>query len=142
MKSKQKTVVVDADAIVAQANIKDINHLKATKISENLNSQGVKVLYPVTAIAEATTVIQAKMNSLATAIGTAQVFTNPDYKVISIDQEIYSYAINSHFSNVSNKRDTLFDCIIIAVADKYEADAIFSFDNFYRKKGYKLASDL
>jgi len=40
------------------------------------------------------------------------------------------------------KHHTLFDAVVAAVADKYQADAIFSFDKFYKSKGFKLASDL
>lgn len=41
-----------------------------------------------------------------------------------------------------SKHATLFDGIVAAVAEKYQADAIFSFDKFYKRKGFKLASEL
>ena len=41
-----------------------------------------------------------------------------------------------------SKHHTLFDAIVAAVAKKYYADAIFSFDKFYKSKGFKLVSEL
>ena len=141
MKPKVKTVVVDADAIIAQVNTKDENHERAKKIAESLDSSGVKVLYPVTAVTEAVTVMQSKMNSLGTAIDVAEVFARPGYEVVEISQEIYNYAVDKFFSKVSNKRDTMFDCIVASVAEKYKADAVFSFDKFYKRRGFRLVSE-
>ncbi len=41
-----------------------------------------------------------------------------------------------------SKHNTLFDAVVAATAKKYQADAIFSFDKFYKKQGFKLASEL
>ena len=131
MENKQITVIVDADAIVAQTNIDDSNHKKAISISEYLASVNANVLYPASAVFEATTVIQSKMNSLATAISIANTFTKTGYSVVDIDQNIYNKAVNEFFSKVTNKRDTLFDCVVATVAKENDADYIFSFDKFY-----------
>lgn len=140
--NKTTTVVVDADAIVAQANPRDVNHEEANKISTELIRSNSQVIYPATAIVEAVMVIQRVLNSGATAYGTAVLFTNPNMQVVSVDQDVYSNAVNNYFSPTTSKKNTLFDCIIASIADKYQADAIFSFDKFYKKKGFKLASEL
>ena len=106
-----------------------------------INYLNAKVIYQASAILEATTVLQGRLNSGATAYGTAVAFTDPNVHVAGINQAILSSAVK-HFSPTTSKKNTLFDCIVAAVAEEYEADAIFSFDHFYRSKGFKLAADL
>ena len=134
-------MVVDADAIIAQAYPDDSNHQLATTISETLNKLNAQVIYPATAVLEATTALQGKLNSGATAYGTAVVFTDPNVQVAGVNQETLRSAIK-YFSPTTSKKNTLFDCIVAAVAEESGADAIFSFDRFYKTKGFKLASEL
>ncbi|OGD98684.1 hypothetical protein A2W45_00850 [Candidatus Curtissbacteria bacterium RIFCSPHIGHO2_12_41_11] len=139
--SNSPVVIVDADAIVAQAYPNDSNHGRAVSISDKLNNLGAQVIYPATAVLEATTVLQGRLNSGATAYGTAAVFADPNVNVAEVNQNTLTNAIN-YFRPTTGKKNTLFDCVVMAVADEYEADAIFSFDKVYKSKGYKLASDL
>lgn len=134
-------VIVDADAIVAQAYPGDSNHKSATTISVMLNNINARVIYPATAILEATTVLQGKLNSGATAYGTASVFMDINIQVAEVSQETLKNAMK-YFSPTTSKKNTLFDCVVAAVAEEYKADAIFSFDKFYKSKNFKLASEL
>ena len=134
-------VIVDADAIVAQTYPDDSNHQKAIAISANLNKLGAQVIYPATAVLEAVTVLQGRLNSGATAYGTAVVFTDPKVDVAEVSQTTLMDAIDN-FSPATSKKNTLFDCVVLAVEEEKKADAIFSFDHFYKNKGFKLASEL
>lgn len=135
-------VVVDADAIVAQTYPNDANFEKANKISQYLTGINANMLYPVTAVTEAVTVLQRKLNSSKTALGTATAFTDSSLQIIALNNEIYNIAVNDYYQPSTSKKNTLFDCIVAAIAKEYEADAIFSFDRFYVKKGFKLAGEL
>ena len=139
--SNPPLVIVDADAIVAQAYPNDSNHGRAVTISDKLNNLSAQVIYPATAVVEATTVLQGRLNSPATAYGTASVFAGPNVNIAEVNQKTLTNAIN-YFSPTTSKKNTLFDCVVMAVADEYKADMIFSFDKVYKSKGYKLASDL
>jgi len=134
-------VIVDADAIVAQAYPDDSNHQTAINISNKLTELNAKVIYPATAITEAITVLQGRLNSGATAYGTAVTFTEPGVQIAEVKQETLRVAIK-YFSPNTSKKNTLFDCIVAAVAEENKADAIFSFDKFYKKQGFILAGDL
>lgn len=134
-------VVVDADAIVAQASPGDNLHASAVKTAKKLIQLNALVLYPATAIAEATTHIQRVLNSGATAYGTAVAFTDPNINVVEINQKTIRNAIQ-FFSPTTSKKNTLYDCIVAAVAEENQADAIFSFDHFYKKQGFKLAAEI
>ncbi len=139
--NKSPRVIVDADAIIAQANPNDAHHKTAGIISKSLIEMGATVIYPCTAIVESNAFIQRPLNSTASAYGTAAIFTNPDIQVAEVNQQTLKTALK-YFSPTTSKKNTLFDCIVAAIAFEQKADAIFSFDNFYKKKGFKLASDL
>ena len=134
-------VIVDADAIIAQVNPNDKHHKAATKISQSLNNMNAHVIYPSTAIAESNAYMQRVLNSTASAYGTAVLFTNPGVQIADVGGETIKQAIK-YFSPATSKKNTLFDCIVAAVAQENNADAIFSFDGFYKKNGFKLASEL
>lgn len=134
-------VVGDADAIIAQTDPHDVHHKKAANISNYLKSKNAQVIYPVTAVLEAATHMQRVLNSTASAYGTAVVFTNPDVQVVGVNQDTLKNALK-YFSPKTSKKNTIFDCIISAIAEENRADAIFSFDRFYKSKGFKLASEL
>jgi predicted nucleic acid-binding protein len=135
-------IVADADAIIAQTFKGDSNHARATEIVQKLVNAGVKVIYPVTAVCEAITVIQRVLGNKVLARETAKLFTGSDSSVIDVDGKIYSKAVDKYFLSVVSKKDTIFDCCVAAVADEYQADAIFSFDSFYKKRGFVLTSEL
>jgi len=139
--NKPPVIIVDADAIVAQASPGDNWHIKAVEIAKKLTDINAKVLYPATAIIEAVTHIQRVLSSGATAYQTAVVFGDKDINVIEINQKTIKNALQ-FFSPKTSKQNTLYDCIVAAVAEEYEADAIFSFDKFYKNKGFKLINEL
>lgn len=139
--NSQVLVVVDADGIIAQTDEKDPHHQEAERITHFLINQNARVLYPVTAIAEANAHTQRVLNSAASAYGTAQFMGSPSTDVVEVNKQTLVHALD-YFSPMTSKKNTLFDCIVAAVADEKEADAIFSFDKFYKKQGFKLASEL
>ena len=138
---KGKLVVGDADAIIAQANPDDSNHNEAVRIAHEFITSQVRVIYPVTAVIEAVTHIQRALNSGATAYGTASLMVDPAVEVVEVNKQVLDCAVK-YFSPTTSKKNTLFDCVVAATAEEYKADAIFSFDKFYKSKGFKLASEL
>lgn len=139
--SKGLIIVMDADGIIAQHNPDDIHHEEAMRITKYLSENNAQVVYPATAIVEAVTHIQRVLNSTASAYGTTQVLVESGVEVAEVGSNLLSKALN-FFSPTTSKKNTLFDCVVMAVADENKANAIFSFDKLYEKKGYKLASEL
>lgn len=139
--NKQVIVIADADALIAQADPNDFHHERATKISQNLISMNAQVIYPSTTIAEAATHMQRALSNAATAYGTAELMTGPSAQVAEVNKQTLINALK-YFSPKTSKKNTLFDCIVAAVAEDLNADAIFSFDRFYKTKGFKSAEDL
>lgn len=139
--NRQPVIIVDADGIIAQTDPKDPHHKKAQEISQKLVDMSAQVLYPVTAIAEANAHTQRVLNSRASAYGTAVFFGSQETEVVGVSKQTLIDALD-YFSPTTSKKNTLFDCIVCSVAENYKADAIFSFDKFYKKKGFKLAFEL
>lgn len=139
--SNPPKIIVDADAIIAQADTTDFHHQSASEISKSLAEMNAQVIYPITAIAESNAFMQRVLNSTASAYGTATVFTDPNVQVAEVNQETLKNALK-YFSPTTSKKNTLFDCIVAAVAEEHKADAIFSFDKFYKSKGFTLTSEL
>lgn len=139
--NKPPVVIVDADAIIAQTNPEDIHHQKAIAISRNLIEMNAQVIYPATAVAEAATHMQRVLNSTASAYGTAQLMTEADAQVAEVNKQTIANALK-YFGPTTSKKNTLFDCIVAAIAQEHKADAVFSFDKFYVKRGFKLAENL
>lgn len=139
--NNQIIVVVDADAIIAQADPNDSLHEKAQFISNNLIKVGARVIYPASAIMEASTHTQRVLNSNVSALGIVQLFSNPSFEIEVINSNILNSALE-FFNPLSSKKNTIFDCVVAEIAKREKADYIFSFDKFYKKLGFKLASEL
>ena len=138
---KPPVVVVDADALIAQANPNDVHHKEASAISSSLLDKRAQVIYPTTAIIEAATHMQRVLNSTPSAYGTANLMIDPAINVAEVSKKTLTHSLE-YFSPITSKKNTLFDCVVAAVAHENNADAIFSFDKFYKTKGFKLASEL
>ena len=139
---KKILVVAAADIIVALANPDDSNHVKAAEMAQRLAKLGASVVYPATAVAEAVTVIQRILKNPTVAYATAVSFADQASDVlIDITGNIYVSAVRNWFSAKGSLKHTLFDCIVASVAKEYGADAIFSFDHFYKSKGFILIED-
>lgn len=134
-------VVADADVIVAQAHPEDVHHLKAGMIAQRLMRAEASVLYPVTAVTEAVTHLQRALSNGEAAFKVAQLMSSPAALVVEVNQQTLTNAMR-YFSPKASKKNTLFDCIVAAVAEEIKADAIFSFDRFYKAQGFTLASEL
>jgi predicted nucleic acid-binding protein len=135
------TRLVIADALVAFANIEDANHARANAIRQYLAEQQIRIFYPTTALCEAVTVLQRKVikpDLAAFLLEQAQVGR---MRVLEVNQDTLQRAA-SFFTPYDSKQNTLFDAVIAATATELHADAIFSFDQWYRKIGLRVTDDL
>jgi len=68
-------------------------------------------------------------------------FQRGDFPVQGVDQQILTDAAQL-FNPLASKKNILFDAVVAAIAKYHHADAIFSFDGWYRKIGLLLTDDL
>ncbi|MHB8362346.1 MAG: type II toxin-antitoxin system VapC family toxin [Patescibacteria group bacterium] len=133
-------IITDADAIIALVNSSDANHIKAKNFSIKLAMLNASVVIPMTGITEAITTLQRKIKRP----DLAKLITQKVYEktIPLIDSQIEDFDTALKFYNSSgSKNNTFFDAVIAGTATRYEADAIFSFDEWYRKLGFILVED-
>src|SRR3989338_9636358 len=111
-------IVVDADAIVAQASPNDNLHVKSVEIATLLVQRNAQVLYPVTAIIEAITHIQRVLTNGQVAYGTLIAFIDSNVNAVEVNQETMKNALQ-FFSASTSKKNTFYDCIVAEIARKY-----------------------
>lgn len=133
-------VVADTDALIALQLKEDIHHEKAKRISASLLERRVSVIFPVTVFPETITFLRRAVNQTEKAHQVSQQLKAGIFTVEYIDERILQLATD-YFDKADSKKNTFFDAIVAATAKKLEAEIIFSFDNWYPKLGFKLASD-
>lgn len=138
---KNKIAVGDADGLVALADDKDANHNRARRVSEWLLAEGYQVIFPNTAILEAVTALKRAKNLPEKAHLINKQYQAGAFHVEYVTREIMHRA-SELFDNTISKQNTFFDAIVAATAEHVEADAVFSFDGWYKKVGLVLVSDL
>ena len=132
-------VVADADALIALALENDPNHKRAKQIIENLMKNSAAIIFPVTVFPEAITSLKRAANQPEKAHLLNKQYLAGAFQVEYIDSDIMQKAAEIFDKKAVSKQNTLFDAIVAATAKKLEADAIFSFDNWYKKLGFKIA---
>ncbi len=140
-KNNETLVIVDADAIISFVYIDDQNHHRAKTIMQQLVRSDAYLLFPTTAICEAVTVLRGKLNRPEDAKRILNKFQSGDFPVQAVDHAILTEA-GDLFNPDGSKKNTLFDAVVAAIAKRLNADAIFSFDEWYRKIGLILTDDL
>lgn len=140
-KNKEQIVIVDADAIIAFVYVDDQNHRRAKQIMQQLVLTNVSLLFPTTAICEAITVLRGRLSRPEDAKRILTKFQSGDLPIQAVDHAILTEA-GVLFNPNGSKKNTLFDAVVAAIAKRVHADAIFSFDEWYRKIGMALADDL
>lgn len=132
--------VADTDALIALTLADDIHHKRASSISRYLLAKEVTVVFPVTVFPETITFLKRAINQLQKAHEISTQLQNGIYTVEYINQEILQQA-TKYFEHANSKKNTFFDAIVAATAEKLEADVIFSFDKWYEKLGFTLAAN-
>lgn len=134
-------VIGDADSLIALAHKDDSNHTKARRLSEWLLSKGYQIIYPNTAILEAITSLRQALNLSQRAHLINKQYQAGAFIVEYIGEEIQKKASKIFEEKAVSKQNTIFDAVVVATAEKLRADAIFSFDNWYSKLGFRLVEE-
>lgn len=134
-------VIGDADSLIALLLENDANNKRAQNTLTKLNKAETAIIYPNTVIAEAITTLLRKYSNPELAGYLTQQYKENIFRVEYVDENVMRLAADL-FNPKSSKKNTFFDAIVAAVAKSLNADTIFSFDRWYKRVGFKLASDL
>jgi len=138
---KKEFVVGDADSLIALTLEYDSNHKKATFLLNRFNKEETTIIYPDTAIAEAITTLSRKHSNPLLAEYITQQYKDNQLIIEYVNEEVMKLAAEL-FNPHSSKQNTFFDALVAATAKKLHAEIIFSFDNWYKKQGLQIASEL
>lgn len=131
--------VVDADALIALILEKDPNHNRALDIASNLDRDGVELVFPDTVLPEAMTTLVRAIDQPLKAHFINKKLQDGEFHIEYIKEAVYLRAAEI-FESAKSKKNTFFDAIVMAVAEDLGTKLIFSFDKWYPKVGFKLAS--
>ncbi|MCJ7739847.1 PIN domain-containing protein [Candidatus Microgenomates bacterium] len=132
------SALVDSDAFVALSKNDDSNSAKAQQILSILKLQKTKLYTSNYVFSESITVISKKV-SHSGAISFIEVMKSPlnPFSFIWLDETIENMALKI-FKQQTSKNVSFVDCTNMAVMEHYHLDTIFSFDEIYRKNGFKM----
>lgn len=134
------THIADADGLIAMLSSKDSNHEKAEAIIKGVTSRGERILFPATAITEAITTMQVRLENPELAKELAAKVAASELPIVPVDAEILEIAAGLYSPDGSQKH-TMFDATIAATAKKIGTQTLFSFDGWYRHQGLTLLVD-
>ncbi len=135
------SIFVDSDAFVALAVEKDSSHRKALKILSGLSQRYVIFTTSNYVFSETVTVISQKAGHDEAISFIRKIQSGDGYTIKWIDQVIEFLAIEI-FSKQTSKNVSFVDCTNMAIVKHDNLDAIFSFDEIYKKNGFKLANSI
>lgn len=133
-------VFVDTNVFVALRDLNDSTHQEAVKLSANLLKRKVEWFTSSDVIGETLTVMSRKLGRQV-AVDWYQDFKKGGIKEIFVDDFPHKTA-RRFFGKVKSKTISFVDCSSVVVMKKNKIDAIFSFDEDFRKMGVKLLGDL
>jgi predicted nucleic acid-binding protein len=136
------TIIVDSDAFVALLHEADEHAAAADTILKHLIAIKARLLYPATVITETATLVQRRMKLPQLAEQITQMVKTQRLMVTPVDQATLQEALTYYQPTKISTHHTLFDAVVAATAHTYHADAIFSFDGWYKSLGFTLAGQL
>lgn len=134
-------IIVDSDGLIGLLDKNDAHFLSTQSILQKLTHKEAKFIYPATVITESTAVLKLRLQRPELAEKIMKLLLEGGLIIEPVDEDALKKAAIL-LNGKGNKHQTLFDGVVAAIANKYSADAIFSFDKFYKTKGFKLASEL
>ncbi len=136
-KNNPPFIIGDADRLIALLQSDDANHTIAVRVAQKLVEQQTEVLFPMTAIIEAATTLQRRLNSPQLAEIVRDQVIAGKLLIEKVEKDTLQKA-SQLFDPLGSKQNTLLDAIVATVARKYAAAGIFSFDGWYTKQGFLL----
>jgi predicted nucleic acid-binding protein len=136
-----KKIIVDADAIYAVYNHNDPLHGRAIRILRWLSNNRFQLVYPTSVIFEVMSLFQRVLKTSTVTAKLVDMISRDLLIIHDVDSKLLKQSI-AVFKPAGNKKNTLVDCSVVALAKKLKADGVFSYDRFYIKQGLKLAEEL
>lgn len=137
----KQSVVVDSDAIFALYNPNDPLNKQATQTFQQLVNHGYQLFYPTSVVFEIISLFQRVLPTPTVTAKLIELIKNDQMLIQVVDAETLKWSA-AIFEPAGSKKNTIIDCSVVIIAKKIKAAGVFAYDEFYTKKGLKLAEDL
>lgn len=135
-----KLVLVDSDALIGLIHKDDALHRRAIAVSRYLSRNDFVVVIPYPIVLEAATALArgAKRPDLAKRLLVDySAFSQPE-----LVENLIAKEVSKIFDPKASKKNTPFDCYLVALAKLNKINFVFSFDSFYQKLGLTLVEEM
>lgn len=135
-------IFVDSDIFISILKKNDSNHQKAKNLYLRLEKLNVSFATSNYVFSEVITVISQKVSHKVSMEFIKEMRSSESlYNIIRVTAEIEEMAIEI-FKDQTSKNVSFVDCTNMALIRHDHLDAIFSFDEIYRKNGFKTAGSI
>jgi predicted nucleic acid-binding protein len=136
------TIVVDSDALIALFHPGDAHAQRAEQILQALLALNPHLLYPASVLLETSTLLQRRLKQPALAQQLTQLIAQHTLTITPVTQATIHQTLTRFQPQQGSTHHTLFDAVVATTAQPYQAEAIFSFDGWYKTQGFRLAGEL
>jgi len=132
-----QVIIADSSALVSLISQTDDNHPKAQqtlKILQDANTDISAVIIPSDVFSETLNVVGKKAGHAYALRGAKIMLTHPAFTLVASDQKVREQALALFAHQPESVSFT--DCMVMAIADRYQSKKIFGFDESFKKSGY------
>lgn len=126
---------IDANALVVLNDKDDPLHRQAQEILQQISKTNFENLLSTNIILESATLISQKVGKNK-GIALLDELRSGKYTIINPDNNLISEA-EAIFRSIRSKNVSYSDCVSFAVMKYYGIDWVFSFDEHFKKQGFK-----
>ncbi len=132
------TTVIDSDILIGLFVPSDSLHELATRLQLECQAREATIYLPTAILAEFATVASHKIGLAYTQQAVAVL--EQGYNLVDVDAALMHDAI-VRYHKQTTKKNSLFDCIVMATAHKLSVDCVFACDGGYKQNGFMLIEE-
>jgi len=131
--SNSTQILVDSDAFVGLLLERDAHHERATRLFDEIASEGASIVTNSFVIAETATVLSHRVGQELARIFLNEVIEQGRFPTVFVTEALQQQAIEI-FKMQESRGTSMTDCVNVAIVRQLQISKIFSFDMFYPKK--------
>jgi predicted nucleic acid-binding protein len=135
MATKNDPVIADSSGLISLLHQGDSNHQAALESVSRI-PVGTQLLILSDVFSETMNASGLKINRDFAILAGSMLNNSKDYTLIEADQELRSHALQKW--KTTKARESFIDCLVMALADRYQTTKIFGFDGAFKENGYSL----
>ncbi len=128
--------LVDADALVSLAVVKDNGHEWALKVRRFLDEEKAKLILTSYAYGEVVTIVSMRIGHNEAVRIAKAIEKDEIVEIVEVDRELRLEGLE-WFARQRSKNARFTDCVNMALMEKLGIEEVFSRDKHYKQNGFK-----